>query len=99
MNYRFLSTPEKIERLKHLHHQTCTFMKQQAHLKVKLKEAILQQEVMLDDDMTTDLCSVTKEEQQHMEKEFLEESFQQILWDQQQQATSVQDMHEMRWYG
>ena len=53
---------------------------------------------MLDDDMTTDLCSVMKEEQQHMEKEFPEGSFQRIFWDQQRQATSVRDMRGMRWH-
>ena len=97
-NYRFLSTPEKIERLKQLHHQNRISTKRQARLEVKLKEAIHQQGVMLDDDMTTDLCSVMKEEQQHVEKEFPEGSFQRIFWDQQRQATSVRDMRGMRWH-
>ena len=97
-NYRFLSSPEKIERLKQLHHQNRICTKQLARLKLKLEEVIYQRGVTIDDEMSTDLCSIMNEEQQHVEKEFSEGSFQRIFWDQQREVTTKRDPRGIRWH-
>ena len=97
-NYRYLSSPEKTERLKQLHHQNRIFTMQMSRLKLKLEKVIYQRGVTVDDDMSTDLCTIMKEEQQHVEKEFPQGSFQRIFWDQQREVTTKRDPRGMRWH-
>ena len=54
-NYRFLSTPEKIERLRNLHKVSRTATKKLLHLKQRLANVIEKQGVQLDGSTNSEL--------------------------------------------
>ncbi len=85
--YRYLSSPEKSDRLHQLRHQHL-YTQKFGHLQVKLKEAIQHTGVTLDGTVTVDLHQVMQEEQEKMVKQFLEGSFQHIFWQQQKHAAA-----------
>ena len=97
-NYRFLATPEKVERLRLLHHEHRLMRKKLTRLQGKLQEAIARQVVCADETTNSDLQAIMKEEEDQVMKLFPDGSFQQIFWEQQKKAAAKKDPRGVRWH-
>ena len=83
INYRYLSTPEKLERMKTLHRTNRAARMKIERLKVKLKNAIDNKGVSLDREVTYDLHQVMEEEEEKAMSDVQPGSFRHIFWQQQ----------------
>ena len=98
VNYRYLSTPEKHNRLQRLHHlQRCTKLKVE-RMRQKLALAIKQGSIEVDESTHSDLQEIVTASTQQVTKEFPENSFQHLFWDQQKSALERKDSKSMRWH-
>ena len=97
-NYRYLSTPEKIERLGSLHHENRSAQKKLQRLRVKVAEMIASRGISLDAETTGDSQQIMEEEEHHVLRKFPPDSFQSVFWQQQKEATSRKDKRGMRWH-
>lgn len=96
-NYRYLSTPEKHERMKLLHRENRAGRERVKRLKEKLSKAIEEQGVNLEADMMEDLQVIMEEEQQQALKGVEEGTFLHLFWQQQKEA-SLKNKRGMRWH-
>ena len=98
VNYRFLRTPEKTDRLKRMHSELrCTQVKKE-RLKSKLAKAIEEEGVVVDADTDADLHEVMTNNDAQIVKTYPEHSFQQVFWKQQRKAAKLKDSRSMRWH-
>lgn len=95
---RFLTSPEKMDRLHHLQHQKKLSMLRIKRLKSKIASIIASQGVPVDDEITNDIEAIMLAEEEHVLGKFAEGSFQQIFWQQQKLAASKSDKRGMRWH-
>ena len=98
VNYRYLATPEKIDRLRKLHHRHRLAQNKLSHLEIKLQEAIDQQAVTVDEETDSDIRAIMEEEEGQVLNNYAEGLFQRIFWDQQKAATSKKDPRGIRWH-
>ena len=98
VNYRYLATPEKIDRLRKLHHRHRLAQNKLSHLEIKLQEAIDQQAVTVDEETDSDIRAIMEEEKGQVLNNYAEGSFQRIFWDQQKAATSKKDLRRIHWH-
>lgn len=91
VNYRFLSSPEKTERLRCLHTQQRHMRLSQERLKAKLNKVIEKKGVAVDDEMHTNLQQIMQEKSSDMAQAFPEDSFGRLFWDQQQKAARLKN--------
>ena len=97
-NYRYLSTPEKNERLKKLHDQ-CKVMKQQLNrTQQKLDEALEQRGVVIhEEDLHEELETIVDEQSPFIAESYPEHSFARIFWENQKRALSLANPRSMKW--
>ena len=57
-NFRYLSTPEKVERLRQLHQCNRSAQKKLHRLKARIAEMISRKNIQLDVETTSDLCTI-----------------------------------------
>ena len=98
VNYRFLSTPEKITRLQRLHSLQRSTKQQLERLKQKLARAIESDGVVVADSMSHDLQEIMEENTSTVANAFPENSFERLFWEQQQWAQHLKDARLMRWH-
>lgn len=97
-NYRYLSTPEKVERLHGMRKRQHTLEKQVARLKSRLEEAIMHEGVQVDESLHSDLQQISRESEDHVSTLGPANSFQRLFWMQQQKAASLNNSRSMRWH-
>ena len=78
-NYRFLSTPEKIDRLQHLHSLQRCMKLQLARLERKLGQVIEEKGVVADDNIHYDLQEIMEENTPRITEAFPENSFERLF--------------------
>ena len=76
INYRFLTTAEKSQRLQRLHHQHRLTLKKLSRLQEKLRDVIDQQAIPVDEDTDGDVRAMMEEEEKIMFDNYPEGSFQ-----------------------
>ena len=86
-NYRYLSSPDKMERLRKLHQLYRKTSKQLDRLKVSLANAIEQQGVDVGSSLDDDLHSI-----------MVQDYFQRLFWQQQLNAASKKSPKGMKWH-
>ena len=97
VNYRYLSTPEKIDRLHQMQRQKKAMAKKISRLKDKIANAVAKADtVSLDEEMSADLCQVMIDEQAAVDK-LPVDSFQRIFWKQQKESME-KHKNGMRWH-
>ena len=99
-NYRYLSTPEKIDRLHELSHENRLAMMKIKRLRSKLTNIVASHGILLDESTTNDLQQVMQEEEEQVVKKFPQGSFQLTFWQQQKAAASRSGNNKqgMRWH-
>ena len=96
-NYRYLSTPEKLDRLRHWHDKSRALQKKILRCQERIAGLVAKEGVSMDADTTADLHAVMEEENINVAKQYLENSFERIFWDQQREASS-KSSKGMRWH-
>ena len=96
--YRYLSSPEKSERLSRLHQAARTAQRRVSRLTACLEEVAATVGETVDVAIHTDLQSVMKEGEPEIYKRFPPESFCRIFWDQQKKAALASTPSAMRWH-
>ena len=97
-NYRYLSTPEKVERLHGMRRRQHTLKKQVARLKSRLEELIMDEGEQVDESLHSDLQQISRESEGHVSTLGPANSFQRLFWMQQQKAASLNNSRSMRWH-
>ena len=93
-NYRYLRTPEKVERLKRLHDQ-CKVMKQQlSRSKQKLEETLEMRGILIGEDLHVELKSIVDEQSPFVAESYPQHSF---AWENQTRAVSLANPKSMKW--
>ena len=99
-NYRYLSTPEKLDRLHDLRRENRLAQMKIERLRAKLTQITANVGVSLDESTTSDLHQVMQEEEEQVAQKFPPGSFQDIFWQQQKEAASRsgKEKRGMRWH-
>ena len=98
VNYRFLRTPEKTDRLKRTHSKLRCFKLKNERLKSKLIRAIEEDGIDMAPEMHKDLQNMMIGTEHEAMKMYPEDSFQHVFWKQQQEATRLKNKQSMRWH-
>ena len=98
VNYRYLTTQEKHDRLQRLHQLQRSTKLQVERLKRKLTQTIEENSVVLDDSTHRDLQEIKIENTPRVAGSFPENSFERLFWEQQQKALEVNDARSMKWH-
>lgn len=98
VNYRYLSTPEKIQRMANLRSKVVQQKRKIALLEEKVKNLTESSGVEVDKEMHDDLGNIMEEMTEKVESKFSENSFEHVFWSQQLQAKKVNDYRQMRWH-
>ena len=96
-NLRYLSSPEKVARLRELQQKHRLDQKRITRLNEKLAELTAKNGVCLDDAMNGDLEKIVKDEDKHVMEMYPKESFLRLFWQQQKEALS-KNPKGMRWH-
>ena len=96
-NYRFLSTPEKIKRLRHLHRLHHNDQQRITRLRTALDGAIEERGVTVDYDLHQDLRGIVKNNTDFISSTYPPGSFARLFWDSQQHVSAVSTSSSMRW--
>lgn len=97
MNFRYLDTPEKLERMRNLSKILRVKDKQVMDLKKKLDTVINGSTIRVDDAMHNDLLRIMNSNNVHTSDDS-DETFSSIFWKQQLQAAQLKGSKQMRWY-
>ena len=98
INYRYLSTPEKIIRLQNLHKENRSTRKKLGNLERRIANAIADKGVPLEPELNSDLQQVMLDEEQSVLSQYPPGSFPYVFWKQQLEAASRKDSRGMRWH-
>ena len=96
-NYRYLTTLEKLDRLRHWHDKSRALQKKVLCSQERIAGLVAKEGVSLDIDTTEDLHAIMEEENITVAERCPENSFQRLFWDQQREASS-KSSKGMRWH-
>lgn len=97
-NMRFLNTPQKSKRYRELKARCVAAEKKIKRLEDTINRLLASSSVEVDNQLHQDLSQIVKENEDKVLKEFHENSFQHLFWEQQVKALSVADSRQMRWH-
>ena len=89
VNYRYLSSTEKNQRMANLHAELAQQRRKVAALKERVKKLTEERGVTVDEQLNDDLHSIMSELTKEVESNYPEGSFQRIFWNQQLEANKV----------
>ena len=98
INYRFLSTPQKIGRIRELHRLNRLSVKKIRRLQSKIQDEMQRKAICIDESTNDDLVATMAEEENQVLSSFPDGSFQRIFWEQQKKAAAVKNKHGIRWH-
>lgn len=96
-NYRYLTSPEKNERLHRLHNLTRSSAKQLQRMKDKIAKATEAKGIEVDTTLQDDLLEIMSNNTERVTAKHPPNSFPTIFWQQQQEA-AIKDPRGMRWH-
>ena len=96
VNYRFLSLPEKVERLRQLRTENLALKRKISNMESKISDIISEEGIELDDETTLDLQQIMTEQESNINK-LPEDSFRRIYWRQQKEAFT-RHKNGIRWH-
>ena len=91
-NYRFLSSPEKVQRLKGLHVAYCAKHQKVIRLNQQVEKLMEKEGVEVDEELHDHLLKSTNVNQKD------ESQFARIFWESQCKAASLKNAKSMRWH-
>jgi len=96
--YFNLHTPEKNERLSHLHQENKKVKLCIMHLKKRISEVAIEDGVTLDEELHNDMKVLVDATTKQAHSFYPEDTFEHIFWDQQKKASSLKNAKSMRWH-
>ena len=96
VNYRYMSTPEKISQMRALRRDNRVLSKRLTRLRSKIPSVVEVEGVEVGNEMSSDLWDIVSEESPSVEA-LPEDSFRKLFWEQQQAALSKKKT-AMRWH-
>ena len=96
-NYRFLTSPEKIQRMKALHSQARSAKRHISRVHDRIGILIDQRSVEVEDDLSRHLKGITEQYSSTIAESHPEGSFARSFWDSHIKALSMKNMKSMRW--
>ena len=96
-NYRYLTSPEKLEHLRRLHDESRCLQKKLHRCRDRITALVAKEGVSLDMETTDDLHAIMEEENASVVEKYPENSFQRMFWEQQREASS-KSSKGMRWH-
>ena len=97
-NYRYLSENEKVERLQCLQKQKIALKDKVKKLQKKANRLIEREGVRLTEADAADIQTVMAETSDKVDDDFVKDSFQHILWEQQRKYNALKNKRQMRWH-
>ena len=97
-NNRYLSSPQKKEKLKRLQVRAQTAEKEVQRLKLRIKESTEKHGIEVQDELHQDLSSIMETSNEAVTKEYPPGSFRRLFWDEQLKANRLKDARQMRWH-
>ena len=88
VNYRCLSTPEKVKRLRGLSQKNRELQKKVQRLQLKFDKLLETSSISLDDETSQDFEKIMEEEDHNINTQLPEDSFQAIFWKNQRELLS-----------
>lgn len=98
VNFRYLSTPEKVTRMRNCSTAAKAAKKEVQRLKQKILEKHTKEGIPVDDLLGEDLSTILHEKTDDIRKSFAPGTFQRLFWDQQLEALNVRDRRQVRWH-
>lgn len=95
-NIRYLNTPQKAKRYKHLKARCDAAEKKIKRLKNNIDKLIASSSVTVDQGLHQDLSKIAKENDSKIVEEFPENSFQRLFWKQQLQTLKAKNSRQFR---
>lgn len=97
-NNRYLTTPQKANKLKSLQVRAQTAEKEVKRLKEAITESTARDGVQVPPDLHDDLSSIMESNNDTVLQDFPPGSFRRLFWDEQLKANRVKDTRQMRWH-
>lgn len=98
VNYRYLTTSEKDDRLERLHNLQRQTKRQVDRLSSKIAENIEHNGVIVEEGIHKDLTEIVNEHNSKVQATFPDNCFQKLFWMQQQKASALKNARSMRWH-
>ena len=98
VNYRYLRTPEKEQRLRELHSQHRNTSKQMQRVQHRLAVAIKEEGISVDESMHGDLRQIMEKCANKVTSEHPVGSLARVFWEQLLKAASCSNQRQMRWH-
>ena len=98
VNFRYLSSPQKVQRMRKMKAMVLAAKSQIAHLEMKLMELTERSGVEVDKELHSNLTTIAEENERQVLDTYPEGSFQQLFWKQQLQAAQARSSKGMRWH-
>ena len=91
VNYRFLSTPEKTDRLQRMHSELRANHLMKERLKAKLERVVAEEGITVDRETHADICAIMTSAESQVMEQYPEDSFQYLFWKQQKEAARLKN--------
>ena len=98
VNYHYMNTPQRNERMKRLHDVVRSKTRSLQALRKGISRVLQNNSMTMDSEMHGDLLTIMKSHSSTVYEKFGEESFRALFWRQQLQASALNDMRPMRWH-
>lgn len=98
VNYRYLSSPEKVKRIQRLHTLQRQTKLQLERMKARISQSIEENGIEVDDEVHDHLVSIAQENAENVLATCPEDSFRRIFWEQQRKAASLKNSKSMKWH-
>ena len=96
-NYRYLSSPEKSQRLLRLHQHNRVLQQQIDRLKLRIEKLVDQRGIQVDESLDSDLRGIVQDKTPLIYELYKKGSFARIFWEQQQKAMMLKNAKSMKW--
>lgn len=98
LSSRYLSSPQKVEKLKNLQERARKAEKEVEKLKRKISESKEKLGIQLQPDLHQDLSSIMEENHEGICREFPPGTFRRLFWEEQMKVNKLKDTRQMRWH-
>ena len=97
VNIRWLNSPEKRTRMKDIQRRLVTAERQIEHMKERIQSSIKDHGVVVDNQLSSDLSHIIREQTPKVIEEFPDGSFQRLFWEHQKESLQ-KNPRQMRWH-
>ena len=98
VNFRYFRTPDRQKRFKTIKAQAKAAFRKLTNLQKKIDDDVSLNGVELDEHLDQDIVSVMDECSEYVKKNYPDNSFEQLFWEEQKKARQQKNSKQMRWH-